>query len=495
MKAAYRKSSELESTNTETVNPEWKAKADTLNVTATPKVQKIWTQVISALLEDYGTQSYDSWFRHLHPIAIDSSDAELAVPSAFMRDWICNHYGERIKNHLVEHVPGLRSIRFLVRPEVVKQATRHADVTIVAPQSSVAPPPSGNDRVFHDDVQPKDIRLDQRYTFDQFVVGKSNEFAYQAARRIANGEKVSFNPLFLHGGVGLGKTHLMHAIAWEVRARNPGVRLLYLTAERFMVTFLSALRQKDTFSFKQYFRSADILFIDDVQFIAGKESTQEEFFHTMNALIEEGRQLVISADRSPSDLEGLKERVRSRLQCGLVADINATDYELRLNILHSKIRRIPDCVIPEEVLEFLARRITSNVRELEGGINRVMAHASLTGEEVTLGFVRAVLQDLLRANDRKITIDDIQRKVAGYYNIRLADLLSSRRTRVIARPRQIAMYLAKKYTSRSLPEIGRKFGGRDHTTVIHAVNRVESLRASDQEIESDVERIIQLLDQ
>ncbi len=329
--------------------------------------------------------------------------------------------------------------------------------------------------------------LDQRNTFDTFIVGRSNELAHAAARRVAEAERdrVPFNPLFLYGGVGLGKTHLMHAIAWHIRQRDPDRRVMYLSAETFMYQFVSALRYKDTMAFKQQFRSVDVLMIDDVQFIAGKDSTQEEFFHTFNALCDQNRQIVISGDRSPADLEGMEERMRSRLGWGLVADIHPTDYELRLSILQSKVDQI-DIDVPRNVLEFLAHRITANIRELEGALNRVAAFASLVGRSVELEMAQEVLRDLLRASDRRVTIEEIQKRVAEHYNIKLSEMHSPRRAIAVARPRQIAMYLAKQLTTRSLPEIGRKFGNRDHTTVMHAVKRIEQLQGQDNDLAEDI---------
>ncbi|MFP6745889.1 MAG: chromosomal replication initiator protein DnaA, partial [Alphaproteobacteria bacterium] len=337
-------------------------------------------------------------------------------------------------------------------------------------------------------------RLDQRFTFDNFVVGKSNEFAYAAARRVADADTVPFNPLFIYGGVGLGKTHLMHAIAWQIRQADPDRRVVYLSAEKFMYQFIQALRFQNTMSFKERFRSIDVLMIDDVQFIGGKDSTQEEFFHTFNALVEQNHQLVITGDRSPSDLDGMEERLRSRLGWGLVADIHPTDYELRLGILQSKSEQLASAAIPERVLEFLAHKITSSVRELEGALNRVVAHATLIGRPVTLETTQELLQDVLRAHDRRITIEEIQKRVAEHFNIRIADMHSARRARAVARPRQVAMYLAKQLTSRSLPEIGRKFGGRDHTTVMHAVKKVEQLRETDAAFAEDIDLLRRMLE-
>ena len=340
---------------------------------------------------------------------------------------------------------------------------------------------------------PLEAALDSRFTFENFVVGKPNELAYAAAQRVAGSDDVNFNPLFLYGGVGLGKTHLMHSIAWEIRRRDPSRRVLYLSAEKFMYQFIRALRFKDTMAFKDQFRSVDVLMIDDVQFIGGKDSTQEEFFHTFNALVDQNRQVVVSADKSPNDLEGLEERLRSRLGWGLVADIHPTTYELRLGILQSKVEKI-GVHVPIKVLEFLAHKITSNVRELEGAMNRITAHATLVGRDITLEATQEVLHDLLRAYDRRITVEEIQRQVASHYQVRMGDMHSARRSRAVARPRQIAMYLSKQLTHHSLPDIGRRFGGRDHTTVIHAVKKVDELCAVDVGFKDDVEFLRRMLE-
>lgn len=335
--------------------------------------------------------------------------------------------------------------------------------------------------------------LDPRLTFENFIVGKPNELAHAAARRVADSLTVSFNPLFLYGGVGLGKTHLMHAIAWHIRQTHPTRRVIYLSAEKFMYQFIRALRFKDTMAFKEQFRSVDVLMIDDVQFISGKDSTQEEFFHTFNALVDQNRQVIISADKSPSDLEGMEDRMKSRLGWGLVADIHPTTYELRLSILHAKAEKL-NCAVPTKVLEFLAHKIVSNVRELEGALNRIAAHVMLVGRPVTLETAQDVLRDLLRANDRRTNVEDIQRKVAEHYNMRVSDMHSPRRSRAVARPRQVAMYLAKQLTSRSLPEIGRKFGGRDHTTVLHAVSKIEELCQNDPVFREDIDLLRRMLE-
>jgi chromosomal replication initiator protein len=315
---------------------------------------------------------------------------------------------------------------------------------------------------------------------------------------MSEGGPVTFNPLFLYGGVGLGKTHLMHAIAWGVKQRNPHAKVLYLSAEQFMYRFVQALRFKDTMSFKELFRSVDLLMVDDVQFIAGKESTQDEFFHTFNALVDQNKQIVISADRAPGEIDGLEERIKSRLQWGLVVDLHPTDYELRLGILQTKAEMqakfYPEVKIVNGVMEFLAHRISTNVRVLEGALTRLYAFASLVGREVTMDVTQECLADILRASDRKVTVDEIIRKVADHYNIRLTDILSPKRARAVARPRQVGMFLAKTLTSKSLPEIGRQFGGRDHTTVIHAVKKIEELRSVDNQIAEDVELLRRMLE-
>jgi chromosomal replication initiator protein len=333
--------------------------------------------------------------------------------------------------------------------------------------------------------------LDPRFSFDNFIVGKPNELAHAAARRVAEGGPVTFNPLFLYGGVGLGKTHLMHAIARELKERKPEMNVLYLSAEQFMYRFVQALRDRKMMDFKELFRSVDVLMVDDVQFIAGKDSTQEEFFHTFNALVDQQKQIIISADRAPTDIKDLEERVQSRLQCGLVVDLHPTDYELRLGILQSKLelqqRTYPGLEVEDGVLEFLAHRITSNVRVLEGALTRRFAFASLVGREINMELTQDCLADVLRSNERKITVEEIQRKVSEHNNIRLSDMIGPKRLRSYARPRQVAMYLCKQLTSRSLPEIGRRFGGRDHTTVMHGVRRIEELKQSDGQIAEDLE--------
>ena len=307
-----------------------------------------------------------------------------------------------------------------------------------------------------------------------------------------------YNPLYIYGGVGLGKTHLMHAIAWHVRNNNPDLKVIYLSAERFMFQFIKSLRQKDTMSFKHKIRSADILILDDVQFMIGKVSTQEEFFHTFNSLLDLNKKIVVSADRSPNDLSSFDDRMKSRLGGGLVVDIMPSAFELRYSILKQKynelkIKNPSSFGLDNGILEFLAKTITANIRELEGALNKVFAFSNILGKKIDLEITKSVLKDLLKSNVKRITIDEIQNKVASYYNIKNEDLISSKRIRSFARPRQIAMYLSKKLTTRSLPEIGRKFGGRDHTTVIHAVKKIDELKSSNVKFDEDINLITQML--
>ncbi len=452
---------------------------------AQESLKKQWETVSGNLRAEIGEAPYQSWLRPMTVRGLTDGVITISVPTRFMRDWAAAHYQDRLTELWRAENAALQRIEVVVHTApgsdtLDNQPKRAAQENLYAAQ---------NPKLNEDLCAP----LDGRFTFDQFVVGKPNEFAYAAARRVAEADSVLFNPLFLYGGVGLGKTHLMHAIACHIRQSQPERTVIYLSAEKFMYRFISALREKNTVDFKSQFRSVDVLMIDDVQFIAGKDSTQEEFFHTFNALVDQGRQIVISADKSPSDLEGMEERLVSRLNCGLVADIHATTYELRLGILQSKAHKM-GAEIPTKVLEFLAHKITANVRELEGALNRVVAHSQLVGRNITLETSQDVLRDLLRANDRRVTIEEIQKQVASHFNVRISDMHSARRARSVARPRQVAMYLAKQLTARSLPEIGRKFGGRDHTTVMHAVRKVEELRGHDTTFDEDVELLRRMLE-
>ena len=463
-----------------------------------------WTRVRAQLRADVGDAAFNSWLKPLVLGDFNAGHLRVAVPTRFMRDWIEDNYGNRLTELWTDESDTVKGVEIIVEPSqtIIQPAGAPPRRPIAQRVESEAEPRGSNGGTMPasassegGDPALEDVRavIDDRFKFSNFVVGRSNELAYAAARRVAESKSVPFNPLFLYGGVGLGKTHLMHAIAWHITEREPRRRVLYMSAEKFMYQFIRALRYRTIMDFKEQFRSVDVLMIDDIQFIAGKDSTQEEFFHTFNALVDQNRQIIISADKSPSDLEGMEERLKSRLGCGLVADIHPTDYELRLGILQAKAELI-GAEIPDKVLEFLAHKITSNVRELEGALNRIVAHSTLVGRALTLETTQDVLHDLLRANDRRVTIEEIQKRVAEHFNIRLADMHSARRARAVARPRQVAMYLAKQLTSRSLPEIGRKFGGRDHTTVMHAVKKVEELRSADIGFNEDVELLRRMLE-
>lgn len=457
-----------------------------VDATSLKALQDEWDVISSRLRVEVGETAFQSWLRPMRIKGLHDGVIRISVPTRFMRDWAVAHYEERLIGLWHAENPVVTSVEIVVHADITD--TKSQEVTKLAVEATLVHPAAASG--VKDTLS---APLDERFTFDQFVVGKPNEFAYAAARRIGEAMSVPFNPLFLYGGVGLGKTHLMHAIAWHIRAATPQRSVLYLSAEKFMYRFIRALREQNIVDFKEQFRSVDVLMIDDVQFIAGKDSTQEEFFHTFNALVDQGRQIVISSDKSPSDLEGMEERLVSRLNCGLVADIHATTYELRLGILQSKAQKL-GAQIPTKVLEFLAHKITSNVRELEGALNRVVAHAQLVGRDISLETTQEVLHDLLRANDRRVTIEEIQKQVASHFNIRISDMHSARRARSVARPRQVAMYLAKQLTSRSLPEIGRKFGGRDHTTVMHAVRKVDELCEHDTGFNEDVELLRRMLE-
>jgi len=455
------------------------------------ELQTQWARVRGRLRSEFGDAAYRNWLKKLTLVGLRGAEIHLAVPTRFVRDWIGSNYADRLQALWAAENPAIRAV------EVVVDSGANADGDVRPAEKEPAPGATANGRAesgaldsFKSNLH---VALDPRFTFEDFIVGKSNELAYAAAYRVADSKAVPFNPLFLYGGVGLGKTHLMHAIAWLIRKKNPDRRVIYLSAEKFMYQFVRALRDKNTMVFKEQFRSVDVLMIDDVQFISGKDSTQEEFFHTFNALVDQNRQVVISADKSPHDLEGMEERMKSRLGWGLVADIHPTTYELRLGILQSKAEKIKH-EMPGKVLEFLAHKITSNVRELEGALNRIAAHATLVGRPITIETTQEVLHDLLRANDRRVTIEEIQKRVAEHFNIKVSDMHSARRSRAVARPRQVAMYLAKQLTPRSLPEIGRKFGGRDHTTVMHAVRKVEELRAADASFAEDIELLRRMLE-
>jgi chromosomal replication initiator protein len=443
-----------------------------------------WESIRAGLRRDLGARTYDGWLKpaEIGDFNADSGELAISMPSQFMADWVRSHFGDRLNLAWRATLPLVREVRIVAAADAPKPSP-----LLILEEIPAAPEPA----LARDPNAPN---FDARYRFETFIIGKANEVAAAAAKTLATADNVAFNPLFIHGGTGRGKTHLLHAIGQAFLHARPAARVVSMSAEKFMVEFVRAIRENDTIGFKGRLRSADLLLIDDVQFIAGKDSTQEEFFHTMNEIITAGRRLVITSDRAPQDLDGIAPRILSRLSWGLVADINPADYELRLNIIESKLTSLPGVVMPRGVVEFLARRLTASIRELEGALNRIAAYAVMTGRAIDIAFVEEVLANVLRANQRRISIDEIQTQVAEHYRIRKAEMTSARRAREVARPRQVAMYLSKQLTPKSLPDIGRRFGGRDHTTVIHAVKQIEKLRASDPEIDAAVRLLTRQLE-
>ena len=442
-----------------------------------------FAQVKSALKKELGETAWRSWISPVEFVSFSNGLLETSVPTRFIRDWVKTHYAERIKSLWQQQIGSPCRLDMTVQSAARKGAAVAANPTVIPFEHSRIANQNIDEAA---DVTGLSSPLDPRLTFSTFVVGAPNSFAANAARRVAESDTPVFNPLVLHGNVGTGKTHLLQAIAQDIRARRPRTRVAYMSAEKFMYQFIRALRFKDTLSFKEQLRGIDVLMIDDIQFICGKESTQEEFIHTFNALMDQGKQVIVSADRSPSDLDGLDERLRSRLSGGLVAAIEPATFDLRLAILRSKCALL-NRMVPDDVLAFLAEKITASIRELEGALSRLIAHAELTGRELNIDSAQDLLQDLLRSNDRRLTVEDVQKAVCEHYGIRLADMHSPRRARPVARPRQMAMYLCKALTTHSLPDIGRRFGGRDHTTIIHGIRKIDELLKSDRQLQEDLD--------
>lgn len=445
-------------------------------------LSRFWSDISNNLRLEYGDTVYNSWITPIEPLKIEDDIFYLAVKNDFLKEWISKHYLSRILHYSKNHNAQIRQVEIMIN---------HCKREFGQPQNN-----DMNNLKFKESENDyniiKSIPLDKNLTFDEFVVGKSNELAYAAAKRIAESETTVYNPLFLYSGVGLGKTHLMHSIAWSIREKYQYKKIIYLSAEKFMYQFIKALRYRNTMDFKDQFRTIDVLMIDDIQFICGKDSTQEEFFHTFNELVNNNRQVIISADKSPNDLEGMENRLKSRLGWGLVADIDKTTFELRVSILESKIART-GVEVPGDVVNYLADTIDSNVRELEGALNKVIASSNFFGQSITLDHTKNVLKDLVKSYDKKVTIEDIQQKVASYYTIKMSDLFSHKRIKQLITPRQVAMYLSKDLTTLSLPDIGKKFGGRDHTTIIYAVKKIESLLQTDKGLVEDIRNLKRIL--
>lgn len=444
-------------------------------------LEPVWSQLRAGLRSDIGPRMFDQWIKpaRLGAYCAMTETLDILVASEFSANFVAAQFGDRLRLAWRSAQAGVRDIRIVRAPE--SAALR---VLSTAADHGVTPPAKARTA---GGFQP-------RHDFAGFVTGDSNRLACSAAMAMAAPEKPRFSPLFLHGGTGQGKTHLLHAIAAAYLAHTPDAAVIYMSAERFMMEFVNAMRANETMAFKARLRAARLLLIDDIQFIAGKGATQEEFLHTLNELVESGARIAISADRPPQQLDAIDPRILSRLAGGLVADIQPASIDLRLAILEARRAVAGDPPVPDAVIDFLARAIRSNIRELEGAFNKLLAYGQLTGRTVDLEFAQAMLADTVRANARRITVDDIQKACAAHYRIDPSDMRSKRRARAIARPRQVAMYLAKKMTPRSLPEIGRIFGGRDHSTVIHAVRTIEALRESNPDIDADVRALVRQLE-
>ncbi|MEH6789976.1 MAG: chromosomal replication initiator protein DnaA [Parasphingorhabdus sp.] len=451
----------------------------------TSDLESIWLTICAGLRRDLGGQIFGQWIKPIRVSVfdLDTGILELELPSEFAATWVRDRYAERLLLAWKAHHPAVSDLVFQARSGSAKIA-RPAPANGSDTHGALA---SAAESKFR-------LDLDPRMTFDQFIAGHSNVLALNAAQRTAAAEKPLFSPLYLQSSTGQGKTHLMHAIGHAFRAEFPSATIIYMSAERFMIEFVSAMRRNEGMEFKASLREADLLMIDDIQFIVGKNSTQEEFLHTVDSLISQGKRVVVAADRPPQALDGVDQRLLSRLSMGLVADIQSAGLELRRDILQHRLASMPHQHVSEEVVDFLARTISRNLRELEGGLNKLLAYAQLTGREISRELAEEQLSDILSACRRRITIDEIQRTVCEYYRLDRNEMSSKRRARAVARPRQVAMYLAKVMTPRSYPEIGRKFGGRDHSTVIHAVKLVEHLRGEDSEMDNDVRMLLRQLE-
>jgi|TARA_B110000908_G_scaffold107785_1_gene126585 chromosomal replication initiator protein len=480
--------------------------------------QGIWQQCLACLQEELPSQQFNTWIRPLK-VNEDGGVIQLLAPNRFVQDWVRDKYFSRIRELVADYATdATHDVQLGVgassapTPGLVKQPVERN--TIITPAgfapsaasiaSSVASRTNtmiqapfnsgqGPDRVVQVEGSVRhQSYLNRAFTFSSFVQGKSNQLALAAAKQVAENPGSSYNPLFLYGGVGLGKTHLMHAVGAALIERNPNAKVVYLHSERFVADMVKALQLNAINEFKRFYRSVDALLIDDIQFFAGKERSQEEFFHTFNALLESGQQMILTCDRYPKEIAGLEDRLKSRFGWGLTVAVEPPELETRVAILMKKAAE-GNIALPEDAAFFLAKKIRSNVRELEGALKRVVANSHFTGESISIPFVKESLRDLLALQDRKVSIDNIQKTVASYYKIKIADLLSKRRSRSVARPRQLAMALAKELTNHSLPEIGDAFGGRDHTTVLHACRKIKELREADRDIHDDYDNLYRSL--
>lgn len=455
-----------------------------------------WPAVQDALRQSVGAEDYAAWLSAMQLQKAGPEGVVVAVPTSFVESWVKSNYMDTLTTTIHAELGSMG----VTAPVPVKLAVAPvfalpAEKKIEAPQAAAAPVTPVAESPVAAAAGVQSVRLDGRYTFETFVVGGSNQFVFAAAQRVAanagKGE-AGYNPLFIHGGVGLGKTHLMHAIGWEMQARNPNLKLLYLTSEQFFNGFTRAMRERNSLPFKDLLRGVDVLMVDDLQFLAGKDGTQEEFFHSFNSLVNDGKQVIVSADKPPQELANIEERLKSRLGSGLMVQVHAPQVETRLAILQAKAETC-SVTFPADVLTLLAGTIASNVRELEGALNRLAAASQLLGTPVDADFARAQLADMFRLHTRVATLDDIQREVANHFKIRVSDMHSPRRSREVARPRMVAMYLSKQLTTKSYPDIGRAFGGKDHTTIMHAVKTIPALMEKDPELSEHVRILSQML--
>lgn len=457
---------------------------------------EIWKKCLDYLQEEYPAQQFNTWLRPLQAQYVNG-ELQLYAPNKFVLDWVSDKYLSRIRELLGEVAEG-QAPKIVLRIGSVR-SKKETDAAASAPVASVR---SNAERRDEEKPQGRSVEvegairhqsfLNPAFTFDTFVEGKSNQLARAAAMQVADNPGGAYNPLFLYGGVGLGKTHLMHAVGNAIQKKNPNARIVYLHSERFVADMVKALQLNAINEFKRYYRSVDALLIDDIQFFARKERSQEEFFHTFNALLEGGQQMILTCDRYPKEIENMEERLKSRFGWGLTVMVEPPELETRVAILMKKAEQ-SNVKLSSEAAFFIAQKIRSNVRELEGALKLVAANAHFTGQEITPAFIRESLKDLLALHEKQVSIDNIQRTVAEYYKIKVSDLLSKRRTRSVTRPRQVAMALAKELTNHSLPEIGEAFGGRDHTTVLHACKKIVELQEQDPSIREDYQNFLRML--
>lgn len=441
-------------------------------------LQDLWEKTLDVLKNEMSEVSFNTWMKSCSPISISEDTIKISVPNAFTRDILNNRYKDLVANSIQGICAKLYKLEFLISSEVALEETK---------KQQKVKSLSLNDEISN--------TLNPKYTFDSFIIGNSNRFAHAASLAVAEAPAKAYNPLFIYGGVGLGKTHLMHAIGHYILENNPKAKVEYVSSEKFTNELINAIKHDKNEEFRNKYRHVDVLLIDDIQFIAGKEGTQEEFFHTFNALHEANKQIILSSDRAPKEIPTLEDRLRSRFEWGLIADIQAPDFETRMAILKKKadVERLN---VPNEVMVYIATKIKSNIRELEGALIRIVAYSSLTNREITVDLASEALKDIISKRQAKsITIDSIQDIVSSYFNLRVQDFKSQKRTRNVAYPRQIAMYLSRKLTDMSLPKIGEEFGGRDHTTVIHAYEKISENLKTDEGLQSTIDDIIKKLKQ